>query len=92
MFKGDTDHYHIMYTKEKLKSLEATIKFRKTSLEDMVEGLNKIKETLKLSSLNTLKNHSMLQNICEIQNNLRTELGFNRAFLDEILRQQQTQL
>lgn len=77
-----------MYTKEKLKSLEATLKFRKSSFEDMLERLNKMKESVKSSSLNTLKNQLMLENISEIQNNLRTEMGFNRAFLDEIFRQQ----
>lgn len=79
--------YDIMYTVEKLKSLEGTLKFRKSSYEDILRKLDNMKDSIKSSGLNTLKNSVMLETISDTQNIIRTELGFNRAFLDDVLRQ-----
>jgi hypothetical protein len=54
----------------------------------LIDDLNDIKEKIKASSLNTAQNSEILDKLSQIQSTLKPELGFTRAFLDEVKRQQ----
>lgn len=80
--------YNILYTTEKLKSLERTVTSRRDTFVKLLDDVNDVKEKIKASSLNTTQNSEILDKLSQIQNTLRPELGFTRAFLDEVKRQQ----